>query len=180
MPRTIRLALALLVVVSAALLAACSGDDNNDNGTPSAAATEAQGGGAKSTPSASTTVNVTEKEYSITPDKGSASAGKVTFKVKNEGTMTHEFVVFRTDLPEGQLPVDASTSQVEEEGPGVALVDENEDIAKGKTESLAVDLSPGNYVLVCNIAGHYTLGMHRGFSVVTAGSSGNSTPSGQY
>jgi uncharacterized cupredoxin-like copper-binding protein len=43
----------------------------------------------------------------------------------------------------------------------VALVEIGvEDITAGSTRDLTVDLQPGRYVLVCNIPGHYKLGMH--------------------
>jgi uncharacterized cupredoxin-like copper-binding protein len=30
---------------------------------------------------------------------------------------------------------------------------------------VTIDLTPGKYVLICNIAGHYVLGMRTGFTV---------------
>jgi hypothetical protein len=45
---------------------------------------------------------------------------------------THEFVVFKTDLAADALPT-ASDGSVDEEGEGVELVDEIEDIAVGDT-----------------------------------------------
>ena len=50
-------------------------------------------------------VDVALTTYEITPDKTSAGAGEVTFHVHNDATdLTHEFVVFKTDLPADQLP----------------------------------------------------------------------------
>jgi uncharacterized cupredoxin-like copper-binding protein len=48
---------------------------------------------------------------------------------------------------------------VNEDGQGVEHVDEVENVTPGATKQLAVDLKPGRYVLVCNIPGHYKLGM---------------------
>jgi hypothetical protein len=59
---------------------------------------------------------------------------------------THEFVVFQTDLPQDQLPTNED-GDVDEEGEGVALVDEIEDIEGGSSESLTVNLDAGSYVL---------------------------------
>jgi uncharacterized cupredoxin-like copper-binding protein len=165
MPRRLTYACAVLALVGAVFMAACSGDDDDADSGPAVSGTEAQGGGGN----ASTTVAITERDYAISADDNSVAAGKVTFKIENEGATTHEFVVFKTDLPEGQLPINADTSQVDEEASGVEVVDEKEDIAAGKDASLSVELEPGKYVFVCNLPGHYTLGMH-GSLVATGGS----------
>ena len=48
---------------------------------------------------------VTMTEWAIEPEVESAPAGEITFTVANEGAVVHEFVVIRTDLPPGELPV---------------------------------------------------------------------------
>ena len=48
---------------------------------------------------------------------------------------------------------------------GVTHVDEVEDIAVGATESLTLTLEAGNYVVICNIPGHYLAGMHAALTV---------------
>jgi uncharacterized cupredoxin-like copper-binding protein len=107
---------------------------------------------------------VTLVDYSITPGETSAAAGEVTFDVKNDAAQTHEFVVFRTDLAEAELPTNED-GDVDEEGAGVELVDELEDITAGSSKSLTVNLTAGNYVLICNLPGHYRQGMHASFTV---------------
>ena len=109
-------------------------------------------------------IGATEADYSITLDESTAPAGEVTFDVTNEAEQPHEFVVFKTDLAEDALPVDAD-GNVDEEGDGVELVDEIEDIAPGDTPSLTVNLDAANYVIICNIPGHYAQGMHTPFVV---------------
>ena len=109
-------------------------------------------------------VGVTLADFTITADPDSASAGEVTFDVTNDAEQTHEFVVFRTDLAPDQLPT-GEGGDVDEAGEGVELVDEIEDIEGGSTQSLAVNLDAGSYVLICNIPGHYAQGMHAGFTV---------------
>jgi uncharacterized cupredoxin-like copper-binding protein len=69
--------------------------------------------------------------------------------------------VFTTDLAEDALPVDGSTVT---EG-NLDLVDEVEDVAPGVGTSLTVDLEPDSYVVICNIEGHYTAGMHAALTV---------------
>jgi uncharacterized cupredoxin-like copper-binding protein len=109
-------------------------------------------------------IGATEADYSITLDESTAPAGEVTFDVTNDAEQPHEFVVFKTDLAEDQLPMD-DEGNVDEEGDGVELVDELEDIAPGDEPSLTVDLDAANYVIICNLPGHYKQGMHASFTV---------------
>jgi uncharacterized cupredoxin-like copper-binding protein len=108
-------------------------------------------------------VSATLADFSITLDSDSAPAGDVTFDVSNDAGQTHEFVVFQTDLAPDQLPTNED-GDVDEEGEGVTLVDEIEDIEAGSSESLTVNLDAGSYVLICNLPGHYEQGMHTGFT----------------
>ena len=109
-------------------------------------------------------IGATEADYSITLDESTAPAGDVTFDVTNEAEQTHEFVVFKTDLPEDQLPTNAD-GDVDEAGDGVTHIDEIEDITAGSTKSLTVTLDAGSYVVLCNLPGHYRQGMHTSFTV---------------
>jgi uncharacterized cupredoxin-like copper-binding protein len=149
------------VIAIGSILAACGGGGTS-SAAPSAAASPA-GEGA--------TVNVTLQEWAVVPDAASASAGTVTFSVTNKGPEdVHEFVILRTDLDAGSLPVDAN-GVVSEEGEGIAVVDEIEDIPVGATQELPATLEPGKYVLLCNIyseeeqEAHYTMGMRINFTV---------------
>ena len=110
------------------------------------------------------TVGVTEEDFTITPDESSAAAGDVTFDVQNDAEQLHEFVVFKTDLAPDALPTD-DEGLVDEEGEGLELIDEIEDIEGGSSQSLTVNLDAGNYVLICNLPGHYAEGMHAAFTV---------------
>ena len=123
------------------------------------------GGGAK------TTVDVVLREFSVEPAQASAPAGEVTFEVRNEGPNDpHELVVIRTDLAPDALPTD-DRGVVDEEGEGIEVIDEVEEIPVGGTASLTVDLDPGTYVLICNIydeeeaEAHYAQGMRTAFTV---------------
>lgn len=106
-------------------------------------------------------------EWSVAPEETSAPAGEVTFDISNEGANVHEFVIFKTDLAPEDLPLkpEEDSTVVDEEGEGLALVDEVEDIAPGSSATLTVDLEPGNYILLCNIPGHFEQGMHAAFTV---------------
>jgi hypothetical protein len=117
-------------------------------------------------------VDVTLQEFAVVLGSESAPAGDVTFNVTNEGPNDpHEFVVFRTDLAPDALPTTQDGS-VDEEGEGITLIDEIEDIAVGDAPTLTVSLDAGSYVLICNIVeeedgeleSHYQEGMRVGFS----------------
>ena len=45
------------------------------------------------------------------------------------------------------------------------VVDEIEEIPAGSTENLTVDLTAGHYALICNLEGHYRMGMQADFDV---------------
>ena len=112
-----------------------------------------------------TTVDVAEKDFSIAVTPGTASTGRIKFKITNSGPTTHEFVVFKTDLDPAALPLTTDGTAVNEEGAGVTHIDEREDITNGSTGTLTVALQPGKYVMVCNLPTHYKLGMHAPFTV---------------
>jgi uncharacterized cupredoxin-like copper-binding protein len=98
----------------------------------------------------------------IALDRSSVSAGTVEFSVTNAGKVTHEVVVLKTDLPEGQIPADAAEpGKVSED----ASVGETGDMAPGAVKNVTLDLAPGKYVLICNQPGHYAAGMHVAFTV---------------
>ena len=116
-------------------------------------------------------VDVTLQEFAVVPSPSSIEAGEVTFQATNEGPAdVHEFVVFKTDLAPDQLPTDENGA-ADEEGEGLKLIDEIEDIPVGETQSVTVELESGNYVLICNIwdeeeqEAHYAEGMRVTFTV---------------
>jgi uncharacterized cupredoxin-like copper-binding protein len=139
--------LVLWVAVMPLLLGACS---QTAPTLTSPSATSTAGG----LPSGAS-MDVSLTEFAITPDALTAAAGEVTFTIKNDGTMEHEFVIIRTDLAADALPTDGST--VDEEG--LDVIDEAEGIAPGDTATLTVRLEPGAYVVICNLPGHYAGGM---------------------
>jgi uncharacterized cupredoxin-like copper-binding protein len=115
-------------------------------------------------------VDATLSNFKIVLGSSSAKTGEVTFKIKNDGPSTHEFVVFKTDLAPDALPTkdENGVTIVDEEGAGVEAIDEKEDIPSGSSTSLTVNLAAGKYVLICNISddgGHYKNGMDVGFTV---------------
>ena len=100
------------------------------------------------------------KVYSLVADKTSVPAGSVTFHLSNRGTIQHEMVVLKTDEPIDGLTVGADKKVSED-----ASVGEVGEINAGASGTVTIDLKPGKYVLVCNIALHYGLGMRTAFTV---------------
>ncbi len=97
-----------------------------------------------------------------------APAGKVTFFVTNRGTETHEFVVMQTDTPAANFPLtgfEGEKDRFNEDTVGVN-VGETGDVKAGQTKVLSITLAPGHYAVVCNLPGHYRMGMHQDFTVI--------------
>jgi uncharacterized cupredoxin-like copper-binding protein len=100
-------------------------------------------------------------DYKITLTAPSVKAGTIKIGVRNLGTMEHSFQVLKTDLPPDKLPVDGASAKAKEDG----KVGEIPTIPAGKSAAVTIDLAPGKYVFICNVASHYQLGMHTGFTV---------------
>jgi uncharacterized cupredoxin-like copper-binding protein len=125
----------------ATLIASCGG-------APEAAPTDSQ-------------VVAEMSDYKITVNVPSAKAGKIKIGVRNLAAMEHSFEVIKTDLPQDKLPVDGASAKAKEDG----KVGEIKSLPAGKSGAVTLDLQPGKYVFICNVAGHYQLGMHTGFTV---------------
>ncbi len=125
-------------------------------GAAAGAVASACGGGGDD--DGATTLNVELFDWGIKLDRASVPAGPVQVKAKNTGSTEHEVVFVRTDLPEDKLPIKEGEKKVDEEK--VEVVGEVEKFPAGKTEKGKLDLPAGRYVVICNIATHYGLGMH--------------------
>jgi uncharacterized cupredoxin-like copper-binding protein len=108
-----------------------------------------------------TSAGVSLKEWSVTVSAAEATAGAVTFQVRNEGSMPHQFIVIKNDLPPEMLPVANGAVAISQ----VNVLASIEPIAAGATTELRFDATPGKYVLVCNVPGHYQQGMAASFLV---------------
>ncbi len=95
------------------------------------------------------------KDYAITLSVATTKAGVVKFGIRNNGAMVHDFDLFKTDLPLDKLPIDAGSAKVKMDG----LVKQMINIAANRSTTLSADLTPGRYVIICNVAGHYQLQM---------------------
>ena len=153
-PPRLRLAPRLRVVFSGALaafglvlaLAACA-----ESGTPTPTPTLVG-------------IVVALDEWSVINDFDAVSAGGVRFEATNGGIIEHELVILRTELPADALVV--TQGRVDEDVSGLITgrIPANQ-LRPGATSRITLTLSPGQYVLLCNIAGHYEAGMHAGFTI---------------
>jgi uncharacterized cupredoxin-like copper-binding protein len=109
------------------------------------------------------TVYADMSDFKIAIDHPSIAAGHVVIGIRNRASMLHELKVIKTDLAPDQLPVDGATAKVREDG--IQKVGGLENISGGASRKLVVELTPGKYVLICNVAGHYQLGMRVGLEV---------------
>jgi uncharacterized cupredoxin-like copper-binding protein len=90
-------------------------------------------------------------------------AGTTTFTISNFGAVPHELLVFKSSLAPAAYPTDPA-GNIKEEGAGVKLLSDGDNIDPAGSQVRAIDLAPGTYLFVCNIAGHFKQGM---FTTVT-------------
>jgi uncharacterized cupredoxin-like copper-binding protein len=109
-------------------------------------------------------VAATVKEFAVSLDPATGKAGEVHFAITNQGTIEHEFVVFKSDLEPAALPLKPE-GIVDEAGAGVTHIAEQEHVMPGTTAQFVVTLDAGKYVLLCNLPGHYKGGMRARFTV---------------
>lgn len=134
------------VMAGSALLGACAGGETavDESSGPSSVTGEV-------------------KEWEVVVDKDSVPAGEVTFTITNNGTIQHEFLVVKTDIADGEIPVEGD--HFSESLDSISVIDEIGEFAAGTSETLTVTLEAGNYQLLCNIPAHYSAGMHTAFVV---------------
>lgn len=98
----------------------------------------------------------------LRPSVATVPGGATTFAVKNTGTMPHQLVVLRTDVPAAKLPA-GEGGKASEKG----RIGGTAELAPGAaTVYLTFDeLEAGHYVLLCNVPGHYGLGQYAEFTV---------------
>jgi len=186
--RSMKFLFVALIVASLALAAACGGDDNTP-GEPDPVADPSAGADPEPDPEPdpeadpvagqgvvkpraddATQVEVGLREWAVQPAVSSVAAGKIYFLVENTGPVDpHEFVIIRTDDDPALLPTQGGRVPEDE----VDLIDEIEPFAANSSASIQLELEPGNYAFICNIAeveegeleSHYELGMHAAFTV---------------
>ncbi len=109
-------------------------------------------------------VDLSKATMGIKLSTDTAPHGIVAFKVTNDSKDTiHEMIVIQLAKPGEPLPYVASEQRVDEDKAG----DKGEvsELEPGQSGSLTLNLQPGKYLLICNVAGHYAAGMWTEFTV---------------
>jgi uncharacterized cupredoxin-like copper-binding protein len=112
-----------------------------------------------------TPVNVRLEDFKVRQDAAVVPSGTVSFRILNQGPTTHQLIVVRTDLAPDKLPLQRDGLTVNEDAPGIDLLDEVGGLDIDDRQTLVLRLAPGNYVLYCNLEGHYLGGMHASLAV---------------
>lgn len=167
--------------VGLVVLVAVSGCSSSKSSTSESSTSESSTSSSPATPGSGTQVKVTLGDtnglgamMTLVASKTSVPAGDVTFVVKNSGTIDHELVVLKTDLAADKVPVvDAGDPPVKVTS-NPNKVDEGDNVGEtgdpnlkpGTSRTFTVkNMVAGKYVLVCNLALHYTKGMYEAFTV---------------
>jgi uncharacterized cupredoxin-like copper-binding protein len=112
-----------------------------------------------------TPVDVLLKDFEVRPDPAVVPAGTVSFRILNQGPTTHEIIVVRTDLPPDKLTLQSDGLTVNEEARGINFLEEVEGLDIDDRQTLVLNLTPGDYVMYCNLEGHYLGGMYEALTV---------------
>ena len=115
------------------------------------------GGAPESTEQPTLSVELTD--FAVKADPGTVKAGHNVFAIRNRASMMHELVVIRTDLAPNALSIDGGKAKEEGSVGSVA------NISAGVSRKLVLELPAGHYVLICNVPGHYQLGMRAALTV---------------
>lgn len=91
-------------------------------------------------PSGPSEVQVSLTEWGITLDSAEVKAGEIIFTITNDGALEHNFAVEGTDSIIELIP---ATLQ----------------------DTMTITLEPGDYQLICTLAGHLEAGMTTEFTV---------------
>jgi hypothetical protein len=102
-------------------------------------------------------VRLTERDFRISAPK-EVAAGDVVLRVENRGPDAHELIVVRAG--KGLLPLRGDGVTVNEEAVQGSEVGALEPGQPNSVRELQVHLTPGHYILFCNMSGHFLGGMH--------------------
>jgi uncharacterized cupredoxin-like copper-binding protein len=114
-----------------------------------------------SEPEPGRTVTVIERDFTIKAPP-EVPAGEVRLNIDNRGPDAHEFILVRADG--APLPLRDDGLSVDEDAVEERIVAALEPEQPGLHE-VAATLTPGRYVMLCNMSGHLMGGMKRALVV---------------
>jgi uncharacterized cupredoxin-like copper-binding protein len=138
-----------LFVVGALLLVGLWGDKHSSGRNAGASTQEPKNA-----------VDVVETDFHIAMSQTVLPANThITFVVHNDGKVPHELIIVKSPRSGSNLPLKRD-ADVNEETPGLTSeLDSGSSLAPGETRTLTADMPAGHYIAVCNLPGHYKLGM---------------------
>lgn len=159
--RPIALTAAVLSIGALAVSGCGSSSSASTPPAPTAAASTPTTTATPTTGGSGATVSSSLTEFKIATTPASVPAGRVTFKVTNDGKVKHQFTVIRTDKSAATV---LSAHNPNDDIAGARA--EIASIAPGASRTLVVkNLKAGHYAIVCALPGHYQSGMHEDFTV---------------
>ncbi|WP_245504451.1 sulfocyanin-like copper-binding protein [Lichenihabitans psoromatis] len=94
----------------------------------------------------------------------SVPAGKVEFDVTNAAMKTgHEMILVKLAAKGETLPLDPAKHRIDEKA--IKSLGEVSNLKAGANGVLKANVTPGDYMLICNIKGHFESGMAAPFTV---------------
>ena len=130
------MAIAALVALGL-LAAACGGGDTT---TTTGAGTVATTG---------SDIEMVTVDFEFIPDEWTVAAGSgLTVELDNQGTLVHDWVVLSAEISnEGDFDEDLVIWRTKAQS------------GEKVTDTIATDLAPGTYQVICDIPGHFSAGM---------------------
>lgn len=154
---------AATVALAVSVVGCGSNNDNNStSSTPTAAATSpaATSTSTAAQPAAAgAKLTVRMSEFAFAPKDAVVKAGKVTVTAPNDGKVVHELVFLRTSADPAHLPMDGDDVDESTNAGEIA------DVEPGTTKTAKIKFTPGKYVMVCALPGHYKAGMYGSLTV---------------
>jgi uncharacterized cupredoxin-like copper-binding protein len=94
----------------------------------------------------------------ITVDSNDIHAGEITLVAINDSkVLVHEMLIAPVRSTYSPLPYDNVKMRVDEDA--AHSLGEVSELDPGQTGALTITLKPGTYILLCNVPGHYAMGM---------------------